>query len=645
MDSYFVLYCKGKVELVLKIHIIADDSIEVIKFAKQQVIKYFSKACICDFVEKIDSNFSIILKTEKNAAGIKYDGFKVSLNPKFIEIEAIYPRGLLYGVYDVLEKYLGVKFFAPDCEFIPTVTNIVFPTETYISNPAFPLRSAWNAATYKDGEFYSKMRNHTMIKVNDNKYGGYCGWERVKEWGWGHNTLAYIPFKEYGNEYPNMFAYNDGNVTDICLCNGVADDGTKTNEEISCVSIIVNYIKRRIDEDTSLRYFNIGQSDSWAGFNTECNCERCVSARKKYRSSGVMIRFANLIADEINDYVNKNHAGREIFFQVYAYSQTFEPPVKKVNEEYVPIDETVVPRDNVIVMLAQTSKDLSLIYPFNDEKHNRISSEVYKGWLAILKRMHLWIYCVNFHEFFWYFPALSCIDTAIKEVADKNCEAVSVQVSYDDINDWQSLYKGYVASKLMWNPTLDSEMLLNEYLEGYYGVAAKYIRSMMNLFDKHYYKLGDSNIGFIVPMNKSDDIFMNANNYPKELLDEAERFLDLAEKEINEENKDKEILLKRLGAVRLTPMRMRLYNYFYYEKDMESIFSYYKKFRKYANDCDIKKYAEGNARTLEELDWEIEQISRLLENKFATWDIYRYIYDGIVGNYKLPDRKTGEREK
>lgn len=622
---------------MLKIHI-SNDCFEVINFAKKQLIKYLPQVCLCEFVNKADANFSIILKTEKEIEGVKYDGFKISLNPNTLEISSLSPRGVLYGVYDFLEKYFGVKFFAPDCELLPEKKQVVFSNESYISNPAFPLRSAWNAATYTDGEFYSKMRNHTMIKVNEEQYGGYCGWERVKEWGWGHNTLAYIPFKEYGSSYPQMFAYNRGEATDICFCNGVTDDGKKADDEVSCITVISNYIKRRIDEDSTLKYFNIGQSDSWVGFDNECNCERCKAARQKYKSSGVLIRFANIVADEVQNYVNKHYPGREVFIQIYAYSQTFNPPVKKVDGVYMPIDESVIPRDNVIVMLAQTSTDMSLIYPFYDEVHNYNSSEVYKGWLAILKRMHLWMYCVNFHEFFWYFPALKCIDGAIKEVVDKNCEAVSIQVSYADINDWQSLYKGYVASKLMWDPTLNANELLDEYLEGYYGVGAKYVREMMRLFDKHYYELGDSNIGFIVPMNKSDDVFMNANNYPKELIDKAEELLDLAEKEIDKESNDKEALLKRLWAVRLTPMRMKLYNYFYYEKDTSKIFDYYKKFRQYVDACNIKKYAEGKLRTFEELDWEIEQIGRLLENKFAAWDIYRYIYDGIVGNYQLPKR-------
>ena len=35
-------------------------------------------------------------------------------------------------------------------------------------------------------------------------------------------------------------------------------------------------------------------------------------------------------------------------------------------------------------------------------------------------------------------------------------------------------------------------------------------------------------------------------------------------------------------------------------------------------------------------------VKELIDHELAAWDVYRYIYDGIVGNYQLPNRKEGK---
>ena len=83
---------------------------------------------------------------------------------------------------------------------------------------------------------------------------------------------------------------------------------------------------------------------------------------------------------------------------------------------------------------------------------------------------------------------------------------------------------------------------------------------------------------FKITGTKSDDALMNGNYYPKELLDEAEHLLDKGIKAVEESQKDVEPYTARLNCVMLTPMRMRLYNYYMYNRDKHSIFEYFEKF-------------------------------------------------------------------
>ena len=614
-----------------------------IMFAAENLQKYLTKILGCSVV--IDANefdYQFILQIDTANPQLKHDGFEVRVGEKETRISSKVGRGVLYGVYDFLEKYFGVKFLAPDCEIIPTCQEIQLPLEAYVSNPAFALRGAFNGANRWVGDYYSKSRNHNAFEVIEEKYGGDCGWERVNglKWATGHNSLCYVEEDIYGQDHPELFAHNRGKVTDICFTSGVTDEGTKEDKEITCVNIVSRYIKTRIAEDANVKYFMVGQQDSWGGFENECVCERCQKARAKYKSSGILVRFLNLVADDVNAYVKEHCPDREVYIVGFSYAQTFDAPVRTENGISQPIDSTVVCRDNVSMWLCQSGRidwNGNKLYAFSDEKHNPAMAENYKSWLKLCKKVMLWEYSVNYHDTFWYFPALKMTQESIQTLAKADCEYYFALFNYQDVNEWQSLMKGYVASKQIWDPTLDYKPLLQEFLDGYYGAGSPFVGQMIELFEKHFQTLANTHKDFFIAGSKNDDFLMNGNYYPKELLDEADALLDKAEAAIEKAGCDVETYVTRIGCVRLTPMRMRLYNYFMYHKDKESIFAYFAKFKELADKSNITFISEGGSIT--ELEWQMKILKELFAHPSGSWDIYRYIYDGIVANFQLPKRK------
>lgn len=592
-----------------------------------------------------DKGYSFELNVDPSRTDLKYDGFCVTNTSAKTTIVSRVPRGVLYGVYDFLERYFDVRFYAPDCEIVPQKENVDLPLESYISNPAFPLRGAYNGATRLNKDYYSKARNHNQFEIVEEKYGGDCGWERVNNLAWatGHNTLCYVEKEIYAESHPELFAYNRGQITDICFTNGVTDDGKKDDSKISCVTIISDYIKRRITEDKNLRYFMIGQTDSWGGFENECNCERCKKARTKYKSSGVLVRFLNIIADEVKAYVDRKFPNREVYVMGFSYSQTNDAPVIYTEKAPMPIDDSVVCRDNVIMWLCQSGGmnwSVNKQYSFSDEKRNPISASNYKAWLTVCKKVMLWEYSANYSEYFWYFPTLKMTQDSIRELAKVDCEYYFALFGYADVNEWQSLLKGYVASKQLWDPKFDYKDLVNEFLAGYYGVGAPYVQKMIDLFENHFQMLSETYEEFKIAGTKSDDVLMNGNYYPKELLDEAEHLLDKGIKAVEESQKDVELYTARLNCVMLTPMRMRLYNYYMYNRDKHSIFEYFEKFKETMAHAGVQNVSEGGG--LSDLEWQMNTLKELFKNETGAWDIYRYIYDGIVNNYQLPKRDLKE---
>lgn len=590
-----------------------------------------------------DKGYSFELNVDPSRTNLKYDGFCVTNTSAKTTIVSRVPRGVLYGVYDFLERYFDVRFYAPDCEIVPQKENVDLPLGSYISNPAFPLRGAYNGANRLSKDYYSKSRNHNQFEIVEEKYGGDCGWERVNNltWATGHNTLCYVPKEIYAKDHPEMFAHNRGEITDICFTNGITDDGKKADTELSCVTVISDYIKRRIVEDENLRYFMIGQTDSWGGFENECNCDRCKAARKKYRSSGILVRFLNVVADEVKDFVSSNCPEREVYVMGFSYSQTFEAPAIRKAGNPVPIDDTVVCRDNVIMWLCQSggmSWGINKQYSFADEKRNPVSAENYQAWLKVCKKIMIWEYCVNYSEFFWYFPSLKMTQESIRASAAVNCEYYLGLFGYADINEWQSLLKGYIASKQLWNPELDYQSLLKEFLDGYYGAGAPFVQKIIDLFENHFQVLSDSYKEFTIQGTKSDDVLMNGNYYPLELLDKAEELIRDGIKEIELKGIEVESLTSRMHCVLLTPMRMRLYNYYLYHKDKKGIFDYFEQFKEMAKSAGVQNISEGGK--IDRIEWQMNVLKELYKNEAGAWDIYRYLYDGIVNNYQLPKRDS-----
>lgn len=606
-------------------------------YAREQLALYLKKTIGVNatFTDKKQENaISFLLKTVYKCDQIVHDGFSVTIRRNLVEIYSLEPRGVLYGVYDFLERYCSIRFLAPHCEICPRQQNLQIKDETYCSNPAFPLRGAYNAATRFDKDYYAKLRNHNQFEVPDEKYGGYCGWERVNGLT-GHTTLQYIPIEKYFQEHPELYAIHDGKPTDICFTSGITEEGKPEARTVTCARLISDYIKRRIREDKTLRYFMIGQTDSWEGFDNECYCDRCVEARKKYGSSGVLIRFLNVVAEEVEKYIEQNEKGREVWIVGFSYSQTYLPPVLWKDGSYEPIDETVIPRNNVIIWLCETDKRINKFYAFDDKEHNTESAQVYEAWKSLTNRIMLWEYGVNFSEYNWYFPSLRSMASAIRTVAKEKCEYALVLLSYTDQGEWQSLLKGYILSKLMWDPSLNEQELLYEFTEGYYGKGGRYVRNVIEIFEKHFERICETDKTFRLYMTKSDDYVFNPNYYPIELLDEAENILKRGIEELKS-TKGYETEISRMKGVLLTPMRMKLYNYLYYDRNIERMADYYETFAEICRESGITCIGESGG--MEELDWQIRMLKECAKHPISAWDLYRYLYDGIVNHYTLPER-------
>ena len=121
---------------------------------------------------------------------------------------------------------------------------------------------------------------------------------------------------------------------------------------------------------------------------------------------------------------------------------------------------------------------------------------------------------------------------------------------------WQTNMRAYVYRKLMWDSSLNAEVLLNEYIDLFYGMAADAVRRVMELFHENYRSLidGGKDVTFITRGTHTE-----AEMNPKEMLEECIAILERAEDDVlcsNASQKYKREMHERLEQVKATPLML-----------------------------------------------------------------------------------------
>ena len=142
-----------------------------------------------------------------------------------------------------------------------------------------------------------------------------------------------------------------------------------------------------------------------------------------------------------------------------------------------------------------------------------------------------------------------------------------VQGAYNQPNDWQTNMKHYIWSKLFWNPNQEVTRLMNEYLTCYYGVAAPYVKELIEMYE--------TTTGKIVN-DMGDEVYkkhyaywtseiLNGDNMTVAFVNRTIELVELAEKAVQEDKRltsnEKQKFMKRLAAVKTTPIWTKLKYY------------------------------------------------------------------------------------
>ncbi|MBO7297609.1 MAG: DUF4838 domain-containing protein, partial [Clostridia bacterium] len=525
---------------------------------------------------------------------LNYDGFIIKGIDGNVYVCGANDRGTVYGAYEFLERFFGIKFLAPGETLVPKHQNVVFEEPDITEKPVFRFRN------FYDGGIFFSNQNPEYADVRYNvRRRMFSDYSALKpEWGYNeewfkeirtdHNIFSYVPKDKYQKAHPEFFtSYTSDETTfdDVCYLNGLNDDGSvDESKDVSVFKIALNSLKGFIKKNDTSRFFMVGINDA----NDYCRCSRCERAYQKYgERSGTMCLFVNALSREIETWKKEEGITRETNLVIFAYSWCYRAPVKKDENGNISIPQELKLRDNIYVRYCIFSGDnYNQAYSFVDKRQSRAAVENLRDWAAITNNIMIWDYCANYDAYYWYFPCLNYMAENIKYYHEINTKYLMSLSAYTVYREWSTLLRSYVASKLFWNYEQDVYALAYEFIDAYHGPFACYVRQFFDSFERYFAKLVARGDYFVAMNDWSGN--MSAKDHDIDFLMENIRVLKkglCAVKDSNLPDVEKELYRQRIQLALLIPQFMVLRNYDAYGLNEKELF--FQEFVEYMRDCGL----------------------------------------------------------
>ena len=217
-------------------------------------------------------------------------------------------------------------------------------------------------------------------------------------------------------------------------------------------------MKKTIADNPLYWVYSLSQNDN----QFPCQCDECRAIEEQYGGhSGLVVWFVNQVADAIKPLYPDKYIG------TFAYQYTRQAPTG------------IVPRDNVVIRLC--SIECCFAHPLEECEHNRSFIADIEKWSRVPPNLYIWDYVVNFRQYVAPFPNFGVLANNIKTFKKYNAIGIMEQAQYQSLGGEFSDLKAWVLSKLLWNPNLDTQALVAQFIEDYYGEAAPYVQQYFNL--------------------------------------------------------------------------------------------------------------------------------------------------------------------
>ena len=367
-----------------------------------------------------------ILIGGQSPAEVTEDGFSISTQDGILKISGK-ENGVVYGVVTLLEQYLGIDYWGENEYSLTPSKTVNLPFINKVENPGFRYRQTQCYAIHTDSIY--KWWNR-LEEPNEVFAAGY----------WVHTFDKLLPSSIYGKEHPEYYSYFKGKRHP-----GKASQWCLSNPEV--FEIVAQRVDSIFKANPDKHIMSVSQND---GNYTNCTCDAC-KAIDDYEGalSGSIITFLNKLA---------RFPDKE--FSTLAYLYTMNPP------------KHVKPLPNVNIMLCDIDCDREVTLTENASGKKFVKAM--EGWSKITNNIFVWDYGINFDNYLAPFPNFHILQDNIRLFKKNHATMHFSQIAGSRGGDFAEL-RAYLVSKLMWNPEVNVDSLMQHFLHGYYGEAAPYL--------------------------------------------------------------------------------------------------------------------------------------------------------------------------
>lgn len=403
------------------------------------------------------------------------DGFMLDCKDGILHILTGGGNGVLYGVETLLEQYLGVNYWAFETVDYPQLPTVSLPKIRHAETPAFRFRMSQSYGD-QDPQYVKWFRLNNQAEVFADNL-------------WVHTFNQILPASVYGKSHPEYYSFLNGQRRP-----GEHSQWCLTNPEV--FEIVCQKVDSIFKANPGKTMISVSQND---GNNTYCQCEECRKVDEYEGSpSGNIIRFLNKLAARFPDKQ----------FSTLAYLFSMHP------------SKHVKPLPNVNIMLCDI--DCKREVPLTDNASGQDFVKALEGWAKISNNIFLWDYGINFDNMVVPFPNFHILKKNLQLFKKNHATMVFEQVNGKRGTDFSEM-RAYMLGKLMWNPDLDDDSLMQTFLKGYYGKATPYLYQYQKLLQGALVSSGTPLWIYDSPVSHKNGMLNdNMMKMYKELFDKAE---------------------------------------------------------------------------------------------------------------------------
>ena len=358
------------------------------------------------------------------------DGYAIIGDGRNVRLFGKGEKGTLYAIYAFLEM-LGYRLYTPEAMVVPDVSHLKLPRCHVVSNPAFEYREV--AYYYPNhSQLYSDWHHLHTQQDRNNLFGMYV-----------HTFGKLLKPSVYFDSHPEWYSLNGGRRSrdgQLCLSNPEV-------LEALCERLADTMARR-----PKANIWSVSPNDNY----NACECAECKRLDSIYGGrSGTLLWFVNQVARRFPDKT----------ISTLAYQYTRKAPTSSIK-----------PEPNVQIMLCPIESGRQAPITQTDPAFKKDMDD----WNRLTDNIYLWDYVVQFRNFWNPFPNLHVLQPNLQYFRDNGARMMFEQATgADNVTSWMDI-RCYMISKLLWDPDIDIDSVMADFLQGYYGDAGRYAKEIID---------------------------------------------------------------------------------------------------------------------------------------------------------------------